>query len=78
VGFVGKGSAQKVAPPSAAVFAFPGLNYTVEAEGTTEELPQGEDCIFMWSSDGQVRAEVNRNSIEIMEGLGWLQAPPKG
>lgn len=64
-------------PPSAAVFAFPGLNYTVEAVGTTDDVPAYPDCVFMWK-DGERRAEVHVDSIETMQGLGWALEPVKG
>ena len=42
-----------------------------KAAAALEEQPQ-EGCVFMYRDDE--RAEVNKNSIEIMEDLGWAQA----
>jgi hypothetical protein len=42
-----------------------------KASAELEEKPV-EGCVFMYRDDK--RAEVNENSIEIMEGLGWVQA----
>jgi hypothetical protein len=62
---------------NAAVFAFPGLNYTVGAEGSTLERPAYEDNVFMWNAEGE-RAEVHKDSIGVMEALGWAMVPSNG